>query len=205
MLDTNSANKRKSLPHTNIYIYMYMYCRFCRLHIVYVYEKNYSGFQPSCHNTYTRKYFAVPTCCWRHAAAHLVEAPRHKPEGSGFESRRVHFLNDLILLAPPQPWGRLSFSQKWVPGIILGGKRRPVRKADNLTAICEPIVQTKFGSLDVSQPHGTSRPVTGIVLPLPLPFFYMLLEPFNKIWDDSVYMILFVSKLISGAIFLYSL
>jgi hypothetical protein len=35
-----------------------------------------------------------------------------------------------------------------------GGKgRRPVRKVDNLTAICEPIV---------SQPYGPSRPVTGI-------------------------------------------
>jgi hypothetical protein len=26
------------------------------------------------------------------------------------------------------------------PGIFLGGKGRPARKADNLTAICEPIV-----------------------------------------------------------------
>jgi hypothetical protein len=29
-----------------------------------------------------------------------------------------------------------------------GGKGRPVRKADNLTAICEPIVLRKCGSLD---------------------------------------------------------
>jgi hypothetical protein len=36
--------------------------------------------------------------------------------------------------------GRLSQYQKWVPGIFLGGKARPARKADNLTAICEPIV-----------------------------------------------------------------
>jgi hypothetical protein len=27
-----------------------------------------------------------------------------------------------------------------VPGIYLGGEGRPARKADNLTAICEPIV-----------------------------------------------------------------
>jgi hypothetical protein len=27
-----------------------------------------------------------------------------------------------------------------VPGIFLGGKARPARKADNITAICEPIV-----------------------------------------------------------------
>jgi hypothetical protein len=28
----------------------------------------------------------------------------------------------------------------WVPEIFLGGKGRPAREADNLTAICKPIV-----------------------------------------------------------------
>jgi hypothetical protein len=34
-----------------------------------------------------------------------------------------------------------------------GGKGRPARKADNLTAIYEPTVYRKCGSLDVSQPY----------------------------------------------------
>jgi hypothetical protein len=36
-----------------------------------------------------------------------------------------------------------------------GGKWRPARKADNLTAICEPIVLQKWGP-DVSEPYGPS-------------------------------------------------
>jgi hypothetical protein len=48
-----------------------------------------------------------------------------------------------------------------------GGKGRLARKADNLTAICE--LSIKCGSLDVSQPYGLPRPVTGIALPF---YFY---------------------------------
>jgi hypothetical protein len=44
--------------------------------------------------------------------------------------------------------------------MFLGSKERPVRKSDNLTAICEPIVY-QCGILNISQPYMPARSVTG--------------------------------------------
>jgi hypothetical protein len=57
---------------------------------------------------------------------------------------------------------------------LLGGKGRPARRADNLTAICDPIVWSKFESLDVSQPYGPSRHVAGLPVSLSCGLFGMM-------------------------------
>jgi hypothetical protein len=49
--------------------------------------------------------------------------------------------------------------------MYLGSKVRRVRKADNLTAICEPIIYSRqCGILKITQPNRPPRPVTGIAL-----------------------------------------
>jgi hypothetical protein len=53
-----------------------------------------------------------------------------------FPTRSFDFSIYLIFSAAIWSWVRLTLWQKWVPEIF----GRPTRKADNLTAICEPIV-----------------------------------------------------------------
>jgi hypothetical protein len=75
-----------------------------------------------------------------HAMVQLVEALRYKPEVRGFDSRWCHWNFSLTQ----------SFRPRYGPGVdsasnrneyqeyFLGGKRRPVRKADNFTTlICQ--------------------------------------------------------------------
>jgi hypothetical protein len=52
--------------------------------------------------------------------------------------RSLDFSIDLIL--PAALWVDLAPYRNLVPGIFLGRKGRPAREADDLTAICEPIV-----------------------------------------------------------------
>jgi hypothetical protein len=57
-----------------------------------------------------------------------------------FPMTLLDFLIELIHAAVLWPWGRLSLLTEMSTRNLPGGKGRPARKADNLTAICKTIV-----------------------------------------------------------------
>jgi hypothetical protein len=74
----------------------------------------------------------------------LVGTLCYKPADRGFDSRRFHWGFSIYLIFPAALWPRGStqllteMSARNLPGGR--GKGWPARKADNLAAICEPIV-----------------------------------------------------------------
>jgi hypothetical protein len=71
------------------------------------------------------------------------------------------FSIDLILPAALQPLVLTQLLTEMRTRRLPGGKGQSALRAGNLNAICESVVYRECGSLDVSQPYGPSRSVTG--------------------------------------------
>jgi hypothetical protein len=74
----------------------------------------------------------------------LVKALCYNPEGRGFEIHENEFFSIYLILPAAQgPEVHLTSNRNGYQKqkkMFLGSKVRPVRRANNLTAICEPII-----------------------------------------------------------------
>jgi hypothetical protein len=76
----------------------------------------------------------------------VIKALCYKPKGRGFENRWGEYISFSIYLILPAALGPGIYSasnrnEYWKQKImLLVSRARPVRSADNLTAICEPNV-----------------------------------------------------------------
>jgi hypothetical protein len=102
--------------------------------------------------------------------AQLIEALRYKLEGRGFDFRWNHW-NFLVTTLPVAlwPWGRLSLWQKWVPGILPGGKDGRCVGLTTLPPSCPDCLEIMESSLMEFQ--GPVQTCSRKALPYILPHF----------------------------------
>jgi hypothetical protein len=98
----------------------------------------------------------------------VVKALCCKPEGRRFETGWGEWISSVYLILPaalgPAVYSACNRNEYQKQGNnVPGRKARPVRRADSLATICEPISR-QLGTLNISQPCSPPQPGMGIAL-----------------------------------------